>query len=269
MAGTNPFLPRYPLSFWTASRGRLVPNMLWSLQSESRSDLQYVSDSKMALNISTSRCTHVFYCCIELLLLHKLFFAYGLLNNFYTSVLLQELNSSQAMFALRTKHKLCHACVDFGCWSSLSPASLKILRTRLTVVSVSYISGTVIQCKASFLYGLNWFFFLLHSYISNFTCHKKGWKAQIAGKRIPLCLLNSRVFICEGSPGSMTATCAAYAACANRPMPNRKFLLWNSMTLIQGSLQTAWSDPKSRRAQGDFTRQPWFAHLALTGWYPL
>lgn len=112
-------------------------------------------------------------------------------------------------------------------------------------------------------------FFLLHNYISKFTCRKKGRKAQIASKRIPLCLLNSWVFICEGSPGSMTATCAAYAACANRPMPNRKFLLWNSMTLIQGSLQTAWSDPKSRRAQGDFTRQPWFAHLALTGWYPL
>lgn len=115
--------------------------MLWSLHSESRRTYSMCLIPGMILNIGTSRWTHVFYCCIELLLLRELFLAYGLLNNFYTSVLLQELFSLRAMFALCTKHKLCHACVDFGCWSSLSPASLKILRAWLTVVSVSYISG--------------------------------------------------------------------------------------------------------------------------------
>lgn len=66
----------------------------------------------------TSRATHV-------LLLYRVTvnstltgptsgFACGLLINFYASVLQQELIWSQAMFALRTKHKLPHACVDFG-----------------------------------------------------------------------------------------------------------------------------------------------------------
>lgn len=58
-------------------------------------------------------------------------------------------------------------------------------------------------------------------------------------------LLHFWLFIYEGQPGCVTATCAAYAACTNTLVPNRKFLRWNSIAVIQGSLQTAWSDLKS------------------------
>lgn len=154
------------------------------------------------------------------------------------------------MFVLCTKHKLCHACVYSGCWSSLSLAALKILKHVIDWCSVSHTyqaAGTVIQWKASFLYGLN----ILYCRILCPSAHVVKEKAKIYSKKIPLRMLNSWVFsFCEGGPGCVTATCSAYAACTNRPMPNRKFLVWNSIAVIQGSLQTAWSDPKSRWAQG-------------------
>lgn len=105
----------------------------------------------------------------------------------------------------------------------------------------------------------------LQNYMFNFTCtYPVKANVQIHSKKILFCsLLNFWVFIWEGSPGCMTTTCAAYAACTNRPMPNRKFLLWNSIAVIRGSLQTAWSDLNSSRAA------TWFAHLVLTGWYRL
>lgn len=163
------------------------------------------------------------------------------------------------MFALCTKHKLSHACVDFGCWSSLNLASLQTLvhsDWRSSVSQTYQAARTVTQCTAS-LYVQNH----MHT-----RCKSKKPRSQkYFLKKMSLsslCLFHFWVFICEGSAGCMTATCAAYAACENRPVPNRKFLLWNSIAVIRGRrLQTLGS--------GDFTHQPWFAHLALAGWNPL
>lgn len=80
-------------------------------------------DSKRILNIGTQGHKQISTCA---LLLYRVTvnttltgltsgFASGLLNNFYASVLQQELIWSQAMFALCTKHKLSHAHVDVGC----------------------------------------------------------------------------------------------------------------------------------------------------------
>lgn len=58
-----------------------------------------------------------------------------------------------------------------------------------------------------------------------------------------LCLLHFCVFFCDGSPGY--TTCLAYAACTNTRVPSWKILLWNSIAVLQGSPQTAWSDSQS------------------------
>jgi len=80
--------------------------------------------------------------------------------------------------------------------------------------------------------------------MSNFELMQE--QSTIFFKRFPLSslgLLHLWVFICEGNPGWVTATCAAYAACTNRPVPNRKFFLWCSFCC-----GPAWSYPQSRWA---------------------
>lgn len=152
-------------------------------------------------------------------------FAFGLLIKFYASVLQQELIWARAMFALCIKHKSRHACADSACWSSLSVVSLRDCGWQC----LKYFSQV---CKVSFIF---W----------------KKFKSYCRGKRRKVhlsfffSLLHFWLFIYEGQPGCVTATCAAYAACTNTLVPNRKFLRWNSIAVIQGSLQTAWSDLKS------------------------
>lgn len=117
----------------------------------------------------------------------------------------------------------------------------------LMVFIVSHISGcwnSFIWCKASFLNGSNIYFtaelyFQLYMYI---YCRSPDpqWENSFVFF-VPVTRLGVHLW----RQSWLTATCAAYATCTNRLVPNWKFLFWNSIAVIRGSLQAAWSDPKS------------------------
>lgn len=157
-----------------------------------------------------------------------------------------------------TKHKFPHACGDFGCWTSLSAASLKARCMWLTVFGVAHKSCWVGQCKASFLFGL---FTLLQNCMSDvvFCIHALKSGSTVSPFHCA----------CHSLDCSFHVLKAVRAAWRHVQLmlhaqtvwcPDVKFLLWISITVIQGNLETPWSDRKSR---GGFTCQPRFA-----GWYP-
>lgn len=115
--------------------------------------------------------------------------------------------------------------------------------------------GTVIKHKARFLCGHK---YLLHTHM---YCKSKISRATVSSrKRKKKCFVLS-VPVSPLSVQSWPCDSDMWSICSNRPVPNRKFFLWNSTAVVQGSLQRARADPKSHWAA-----EPSHVSLDLSIW---